>query len=179
MNIGLNTKLKFGEENNLIKDILKGIDISLYNWVINPNSIQELYVINHDAKGFDRFITYDVDSDKDDDLNLYDYVHNRQKKVIPGELLLKEQIPDKYCFIFFSLFGYLKDKNISNIENYEDFSNSECDVFFSNYDSEYLTILIKDSVLLDLVKNNLEKIITEYIEEITNEYCKKNTNMFQ
>ena len=177
MYIGLEFNIDFGKKGNQLKDILLGIDISAYDWVLNHQSIQELYIVNENGTGINRLKSYTLDCDNDTDLNLYDYTHCDEKKYIPGEILLKEQSADKYYFLFLSLFGFKKGDKITKISNIEELMESKCELFFTVYDSKGMAVIVKDQVILEKIHSNLKKIGGTNISLMDLEYCRR-FNMF-
>ncbi|MFO1443908.1 DUF2691 family protein [Bacillus sp. Bva_UNVM-123] len=70
-------------------------------------------------------------------------------------LILKDLLEgNKYYLIFVDLKAYSKGKNPADIESYEDFLNSDCQLVLLVVDSTYVTIYCKDRVKLESLYHN-------------------------
>lgn len=73
-------------------------------------------------------------------------------------LLLKEHLEDKkYYLIFVDLKAYSKGNYPADIETYEDFLNSDCELVLLVVDSVYITIYCKDKEKLERLYDNANK----------------------
>ena len=99
-----------------------------------------------------------------------------------GELLFPEEINDmdglflkkflednKYYLIFADIKAYPKGKNPTNIETYEEFVNSDCELVLLVVDSVYFTIYCKDREKLESLYNNAKLKGFDDLQYITDE----------
>ncbi|CAI8956421.1 MULTISPECIES: DUF2691 family protein [Bacillus] len=73
-----------------------------------------------------------------------------------------------YCIIFADLQVYPKDK-VSEIETYEEFVESECELVLFVVDSCYTVIYCKDKEKLELLYKNADSFGFKNIQFITDE----------
>ncbi|MNJ27196.1 hypothetical protein D3C77_216950 [compost metagenome] len=116
-------------------EILEPLDVSAFHWRTGG---EESYLINADGLGPPLFI--------------------EQASGMEGELL-KDLIENKsYYLIFADLKAYPKGQNITNVETYEDFLHSGCQLCLLVVDSVYITIYCKSNAQLEsLYQNASEK----------------------
>ena len=135
---------KFG---SFLGDILKPMNISTFSWRVIP--VESYLVVN-------------AESDIDKDLFETD---NIIKEGADLKNLLENNV---YCIISADLQAYPKGK-VSEIETYEEFVESECELVPFVVDSCYTVIYSKDKEKLELLYKNAEDFGFENIQFITDE----------
>jgi hypothetical protein len=89
--------------------------------------------------------------------------------VIDGGLLEGTLKSNKYYVIFADLKAYPKDKNISDIDSYEEFLNSDCQLVLLVVDCSYITIYCKDKEKLESIYQNAKIKEFDDVQYITDE----------
>ncbi|MGG3518626.1 DUF2691 family protein [Bacillus pseudomycoides] len=135
---------KFG---SFLGDVLKPIDISTFSWRVIP--VESYLVVNNE-----------LDIDKD--------LFETDTKIMEGADLKKLLENNVYCIISADLQAYPKGK-VSEIETYEEFVESECELVLFVVDSCYTVIYCKDKEKLELLYKNAEVFGFENIQFITDE----------
>ncbi|MBM4765129.1 DUF2691 family protein [Bacillus sp. B15-48] len=133
------------EYGTFLGDVLKPIDITAFSWRIGSG---ESYKIMNNELSEDLF--------------------PEDKKVMEG-IALKELLENNsYYIIFADLQAYPKGK-IAEINTYEEFTKSDCELVLLVVDSCYATIYCKDKDKLELLYKNARDCRFEDVEYITNE----------
>ncbi|WP_108672572.1 DUF2691 family protein [Peribacillus acanthi] len=127
-----------------LSDIFKPIEIDIFNWRIRND---ETYLMKESQLGEPLFPENEMDG-----------------------MLLQEVIEkDCYYVIFVELIAYPKGKQVIDIETYEDFINSECQLVLLIVDSSFTTIYCKNKEILDRLYNNAIKRGYDQVQYITDE----------
>lgn len=126
-------------------DVLKPIDISTFDWRVSP---VESYLVINDELDQDLFET---DNEIMEGTNLKNLLENNM-----------------YWIIFADLQAYPKGK-VSEIDTYEEFVKSECELVLFVVDSYYTVIYCKDKETLELLYKNAEDFGFKDIQFITDE----------
>jgi Protein of unknown function (DUF2691) len=110
-------------------NIFKPVEIALFNWKSRGG---ESYLVKDNQLGEPLFPENEMDG-----------------------LLLQEVIEnDCYYVIFIELIAYPKGKQVRDIETYDDFINSECQLVLLIVDSSFTTIYCKNKEILERLYNN-------------------------
>lgn len=125
--------------------MLKPIDTTVFSWRIGNS---ESYIV--------------VDDELDEEL------FSEDKKAIEGAELKKLLENNKYYIIFADLQAYPKD-DFSDIETYEDFIKSQCELVLLVVDSCYVTIYCKNKETIELLYKNATECGFKNVEYITDE----------
>ncbi|MBJ7929070.1 DUF2691 domain-containing protein [Bacillus toyonensis] len=133
------------EYDNLLWKVLKPIDITLFDWRVEN---EESYFRLPDGLGSELF--------------------SEDNKVMSG-LELKKLIKDNiYYLIFADLKAYPKGEVLEEIETYEEFTESKCEVVVLVADGDYIHIYAKDQKAIELMyENALNQGF--YVEYVTDE----------
>ena len=133
------------EYDNLLWKVLKPIDITLFDWRVEN---EESYFRLPDGLGSELF--------------------SEDNKVMSG-LELKKLIKDNiYYLIFADLKAYPKGEVLGDIETYEEFKESKCELVLLVADCTYVTIYAKDQKAIELMyENALNQDF--YVEYVTDE----------
>lgn len=119
----------------ILYDLLKGIDSKKYNWNIVQ---QEIFY--------------------EDDLNmtLGSYLSKGMK--------FEEAIHDKgdYFVYFLNVQLYPKNAKESDIDTYDDFVKSDCELIVLFYDNSYIEFYIKSEYLWNIIMKNLKEKNIKY-----------------
>lgn len=110
-------------------DILKDIDVIKYEWYIRND---EIY--------------YDQD---------YKDLFDNNK--INGKELYKRILIEDYYIINIQLMGYKEKSDYKEIEVYDDFKNSTCEIMLCIIDSIYCEIYLKDESLIKKLYKSLDE----------------------
>lgn len=135
--IGLNVK-KNNEPDNFLYIFFQGINFENYNWKINYEEI----LFEGVGKFFDN-------------------------SVINGKKFLEGISRKKYYMIFTDINAYKIGGNIIDVETYNDYLISDCEMIFLCSDSQYIDFYCKNNevlyvILQNCIKNNFNvSIITE------------------
>ncbi|WP_270606775.1 DUF2691 family protein [Bacillus mobilis] len=133
------------EYDNLLWKVLKPIDITLFDWRVEN---EESYFVLSDELGPELF--------------------SEDNKVMSG-LELKKLIKDNiYYLIFADLKAYPKGEVLEEIETYEEFKESKCELVLLVADCTYVTIYAKDQKAIELMYENARNQ-GFYVEYVTDE----------
>ncbi|WP_270343234.1 DUF2691 family protein [Bacillus mobilis] len=133
------------EYDNLLWEVLKPIDITAFDWRVEN---EESYFVLSDGLGPELF--------------------SEDNKVMSG-LELKKLIKDNiYYLIFADLKAYPKGEVLEEIETYEEFKESKCELVLLVADCTYVTIYAKDQKAIELMYEN-ERNQGFYVEYVTDE----------
>ena len=138
---GVFFKLK-KSSNNVLLDVLSCIDVQNYCW----------YNIESETQVWDN-----THKDKLLKSNYYN-----------GTALL-EYITVEHFAMFGKLQAYLKDSNFKDINTYDDFKNSDCQIMLLIYDCDFVEIYAKDKRVIDSFYKRALELDCEEIEYITDE----------
>ncbi|RFU67179.1 DUF2691 family protein [Bacillus sp. V59.32b] len=133
------------EYGTFLGDVLKPINTTEYSWRIGSG---ESYIV--------------VDDKLDEEL------FSADKKVMEDKELKNLLENNRYYIIFADLQAYPKG-NISKIETYEDFTESQCELVLLVVDSTHSTIYCKDNEKLKLFYKNAQDYGFEEVQYITDE----------
>ena len=127
------------EPGKYLFDILKDIDVVNYEWHVKDDEV------------------YYDDNYKD----LFDNTK------ITGKEIYKKISTENYYIINIQLIGYKENNDCEQIQIYDDFKNSKCEIMLCIYDSVYSEIYLKDKVLLEKIYKSLDekKLNPIYITE--------------
>ncbi|MFB5253511.1 DUF2691 family protein [Bacillus mycoides] len=133
------------EYDNLLWKVLKPIDITSFDWRVEN---EESYFILPDGLGPELF--------------------SEDNKVMSG-LELKKLIKDNiYYLIFADLKAYQKGEVLEEVETYEEFKESKCEVVVLVADGDYIQIYAKNQKAIELMyENALNQGF--YVEYVTDE----------
>ena len=138
--------LKFQMNTEVSLGSIKPINITEFIWRIEG---EESYLVEDDKLG--------------------ELLFPEEKNEIDG-LFLKGFLEDNtYYLIFADIKAYPKGKNPANIETYEEFLNSECELVLLVVDSVYFTIYCKDREKLESLYNNAKLKGFDDLQYITDE----------
>lgn len=126
--IGLDIKVN-NEYNSYLHKMLNGIDFLKYQWQIYADQI--FYKENG---------------------NLDQGIFNAC--VLSGEEFIKCISRNSYWFIFVDIKAYKVGSESAEIETFEDFISSDCELVLLCTDSSYIEIYCKDKEILDMIYNN-------------------------
>lgn len=144
MKRGISFKLP-NEYGTFLDDILKPIDISSFSWRIGDS--ESYKIINNE---------------------LSEALFPEDKKMIEGTALKKLLENDSYYVIFADLQAYPKGE-IAEINTYEEFEKSNCELVLLVVDSYYATIYCKDKDKLELLFKNAQDYAFKDVAYITDE----------
>ncbi|MED2186065.1 DUF2691 family protein [Bacillus wiedmannii] len=133
------------EYDNLLWKVLKPIDITSFDWRVEN---EESYFISPDGLGPELF--------------------SEDNKVMSG-LEFKKLIKDNiYYLIFADLKAYPKGEVLEEIETYEEFKESKCEVVVLVADGDYIHIYAKGQEAIELMYENAMNQ-GFYVEYVTDE----------
>ncbi|MBB6448000.1 DUF2691 family protein [Bacillus benzoevorans] len=134
------------EYGSFLGEVLKPINITEFIWRIGG---EESYFVEDDKLGEPLFL---------------EEIHEMDG------LFLKGFLEDNtYYLIFADLKAHPKGKNPANIETYEEFLNSDCELVLLVVDSVYFTIYCKDRDKLESLYNNAKLKGFDDLQYITDE----------
>ncbi|PGH86727.1 hypothetical protein CN896_05680 [Bacillus thuringiensis] len=133
------------EYSNVLWNVLKPIDIAVFDWRVRN---EESYLI---VRG-----------------ELDEVLFPEEPSVVEG-LALKKLVKDNiYYLIFADLKAYPKGEIAIDIETYEEFKESKCEVVVLAVDAQYIQIYAKDQKSIELMyENALNQDF--YVEYVTDE----------
>lgn len=103
------------------------------------------------------------------DGQLGEFLFPEEINVLDGTLLKRILEDNQYYLIFADLKAFPKGKNVSDIERYEEFLNSDCQLVLLIVDSTYTTIYCKDKAILGCLFQNAKDLGFNNVEHITDE----------
>jgi len=145
---------------NYLKRIFASIDMSAYYWEIVSDQI--LYEENGKTEQglFNACINEEVEKSSQFEPNIDKHtkesVYNKGV-FIDGKSFANAIERDSYYFIFSDLKAYSNKKKWGNIETYEDFIDSYCEMIFLCVDSMFIEIYCKDERILQIIYDNCKK----------------------
>ncbi|MEQ2441818.1 DUF2691 family protein [Solibaculum intestinale] len=128
---------------SVLAKILEGILLEDYIWKIDEDEI--LLSRNGDFK--DLFETH----------------------ILKGQEFRKTVDTNSYLVIFANIQGYFSLENHKDLETYQDFLNSTCQIVILICDTIYVEIYAKDRKIIEKIKFNAEYYGFEEVEYITDE----------
>ena len=174
MIVGLQFEVE-NKRNNYLKKIFESIDLSVYYWEIVSDQV--LYEENgKEEQGL--FDTCIIDELKNRGL-FKPNTAERMKKgfydshvLIDGKSIEKAIERDSYYFIFLDLKAYSNNEVWGNIETYEDFVESNCELIFLCVDSAFIEIYGKNEMVLQTIHDNCIKNNFDAIKVISDDDAK-------
>jgi len=151
MEIGIRVVIK-NEYNNYLEKIFAPINLLQYKWEILTDDI-----------------FYEEDGKEDQEL-FKSYLH-----LLEGCSFKKAISRKSYYLIFVDIRAYPCNANIANIQTFEDFMRSECQILFMCWDSSYVNIYCKDKKMLEALYCNCNKFSCESVSYISMEQAKGRT----
>lgn len=133
------------EYGTLLGEVLKPIDTTVFSWRIGNG---ESYIV------------------VDDELN--EELFSEDKKAIEGSELKNLLENNMYYIIFADLQAYPKGE-FSDIETYEEFIESQCELVLLVVDSCYVTIYCKNKETIELLYKNATEYGFKNVKYITDE----------
>ncbi|MGD6891839.1 DUF2691 family protein [Bacillus mobilis] len=133
------------EYDNLLWKVLKPIDISSFDWWVGS---EESYLVARSG--------------------LDEALFPEEPSIVEGsdlKRLLKDNI---YYVIFTDLKAYSKGEKVVDIETYEEFKESKCELVLLVADCTYVIIYAKDQKAIELMYENAQ-IHGFYVEYVTDE----------
>ncbi len=115
--------------NRYLFEILKDIELLNYKWAISADEV--LYVEN----GIEKNSLFEDD-------------------IIDGEKLLQCIVKEDYYLIFADIKGYKLNGDISEVETYSDYLQSDCEFILLCTDSKFIDFYCKDKNNLKVVYDN-------------------------
>ena len=134
------------QKGNILSKVLQPINITDFNWSIGNG---ESYLVV-DGKLDEDFFSQDV-------------------KVMDGKLLKKNIEDNQYYVILADLKAFPKSENVTNIETYEDYIKSECQLIMLVVDCSYTTIYCKNKEKLSRLYQNAKDSGFKNVQYITDE----------
>lgn len=140
--IGINLKLK-NEYNNFLHKIFNGININNYDWKIVEDEI-----IYNDIEGSINTTIFD-------------------NKIMCGDDFFRSIQMEKYYLINVNIQAFIVDSPMSDIETYDDFANSTCEIALFCTDTVYIEVYCKNQKVLSEIISNCKKYNFEDLEILT------------
>ncbi|PFU37900.1 hypothetical protein COK86_26760 [Bacillus cereus] len=133
------------EYDNLLWKVLMPIDISLFDWWVGS---EESYLV---ARG-----------------GLDEALFPEEPSIVEGADLKRLFKDNIYYVIFADLKAYPKGEEVVDIETYEEFKESKCDLILLVADCTYVTVYAKDQEAIELMyENAIDQGF--YVEYVTDE----------
>ncbi|WP_242309665.1 DUF2691 family protein [Bacillus cereus group sp. BfR-BA-01331] len=133
------------EYDNLLWKVLKPIDISSFNWWVGS---EESYLV---ARG-----------------GLDEALFPEEPSIVEGSDLKRLFKDNIYYVIFADLKAYPKGEEVVDIETYEEFKESKCELVLLVADCTYVTVYAKDQEAIELMyENAIDQGF--YVEYVTDE----------
>ncbi|MFK4426313.1 MULTISPECIES: DUF2691 family protein [Bacillus] len=133
------------EYDNLLWKVLKSIDISSFNWWMGS---EESYLV---ARG-----------------GLDEALFPEEPSIVEGSDLKRLFKDNIYYVIFADLKAYPKGEEVVDIETYEEFKESKCELVLLVADCTYVTVYAKDQEAIELMyENAIDQGF--YVEYVTDE----------
>ncbi|KPU56366.1 DUF2691 family protein [Bacillus wiedmannii] len=133
------------EYDNLLWKVLKPIDISSFDWWVGS---EESYLV---ARG-----------------GLDEALFPEEPSIVEGSDLKRLCKDNIYYVIFADLKAYPKGEEVVDIETYEEFKESKCELVLLVADCTYVTIYAKDQKAIELMYENARNQ-GFYVEYVTDE----------
>ncbi|MDF9557716.1 DUF2691 family protein [Bacillus tropicus] len=133
------------EYNNLLWKVLKPIHIPSYDWWVGS---EESYLV---ARG-----------------GLDEALFPEEPSVMEGSDLNRLFKANVYYLIFADLKAYPKGEEARDIETYEEFKESKCEVAVLVVDAQYIQIYAKEQKAIELIYENAHDL-GFYVEYVTDE----------
>ncbi|MFE4760411.1 DUF2691 family protein [Bacillus mycoides] len=133
------------ENDNLLWKVLKPIDISSFDWWVGS---EESYLV---ARG-----------------GLDEALFPEEPSIVEGSDLKRLFKDNIYYVIFADLKAYPKGEEIVDIETYEEFKESKCELVLLVADSTYVTVYAKDQKEIKSLYENAQNQ-GYYVEYVTDE----------
>ena len=134
------------EYGKILGDLLKPFNIESFNWYIGG---EESYFIQNDTLG---------------KLMFHEDIYGMDGRV------LKELLENNEYYIIFANFkAFLREKDVIDVQTYEEFLNSDCQLVLLVVDCEYATVYCKDQGKLEALYHNAISNGYEDVQYITNE----------
>ena len=137
---------KLSTSDKALWQIFKSIDVTKYNW-------------------------YNIDNQNEVWLNYQGGVW-LNKEYYRGEEFLNK-IVDDHFIIFLKLQAYLENDNFFDIQTYEEFQKSDCQLLLLIYDCVYVEVYAKDQSILKSVYENASRNDYSDLEYITKTNMKR------
>ncbi|HDR8180824.1 TPA: DUF2691 family protein [Bacillus thuringiensis] len=133
------------EYDNLLWKVLKSIDISSFDWWVGS---EESYLV---ARG-----------------GLDEALFPEEPSIVEGADLKRLFKDNIYYVIFADLKAYPKGEEVVDIETYEEFKESKCELVLLVADCTYVTVYAKDQEAIELMyENAIDQGF--YVEYVTDE----------
>ncbi|MET7020562.1 DUF2691 family protein [Bacillus mycoides] len=133
------------ENDNLLWKVLKPIDISPFDWWVGS---EESYLV---ARG-----------------GLDEALFPEEPSIVEGSDLKRLFKDNIYYVIFADLKAYPKGEEVVDIETYEEFKESKCELVLLVADCTYVTVYAKDQEAIELMyENAIDQGF--YVEYVTDE----------
>lgn len=117
--------IKNNESDKFLYNFFKGVNFKKYKWVIDYEEIL---------------------SDKDEKFF--------EKNILDGQEFFKCITNLNYYMIFLDLKIYKIENEITKIETYDDYLNSDCEMIFLCFDSQFINFYCKDKNILETLYKN-------------------------
>ncbi|MED0989962.1 DUF2691 family protein [Bacillus nitratireducens] len=132
------------EYDNLLWKVLMPIDISLFDWWVGS---EESYLVAHGG--------------------LDEVLFPEEPTIVEGSDLKRLFKSNIYYVIFADLKAYPKGEGIVDIETYEEFKESKCELVLLVADCTYVTIYAKDQKAIELMHENAlnQGFYVEYVTD--------------
>ena len=134
------------EYDNLLWKVLKPIDITAFDW--QAMGREEAYIIIEDELGPELF--------------------SEDNEIMVGSALKKLIKDNIYYLLFVDLKAYPKGEVLGEIETYEEFKESKCEVVVLVADGDYIQIYVKNQEEIEMMYENARNQGL-YVEYITDE----------
>jgi len=174
MIVGLQFEVE-NKRNSYLKKIFESIDLSVYYWEIVSDQIR--YEVNgiEDQGLFNSCVVEElkkrdmIKPNTTERLERNDYC---SELIIDGKSFVKAIKMDNYYFIFSDLKAYSNNEVWGNIETYEDYIDSCCELIFMCVDSVFIEIYCKDEAILRTIHDNCIKNNFDAIKVISDDDAK-------
>ncbi|MED2877519.1 DUF2691 family protein [Bacillus cereus] len=131
---------------NLLWKVLKPIDITVFDWQVMGR--EEAYIIIGNELGPELF--------------------SEDNEIMVGSALKKLIKDNIYYLLFVDLKAYPKGEVLGEIETYEEFKESKCEVVVLVADGDYIQIYVKNQEEIEMMYENARNQGL-YVEYITDE----------
>lgn len=113
------------EWNNYLSLIFKDVNDKTFNWLIS-----------------------------DEEIYLADYSDLFKESIYKNDTFKEVITNDKYYLISGNILAF-KSSNFKDINTYEDFQNSDCEILVVVVDSYYVDVYVKNDKILEQIRNNV------------------------